>query len=133
MDIQTYSEDIHYVPIIRALHARDTYIPMISEMPAIGFLAYDGDTLVSYCALRMVEGNSAIVDGLTSNPECTSDQRHEGNDLVINACIDKAKSLNLRNLIAFTVDKATKERSIKNGFEELHHTCLTYNLRRKGY
>lgn len=128
MQVIPYTSE-HYEALCSILRKRDHSIP--SEVPALGFIAVS-DTLVSFCFLRMVEGNYAIVDGLASNPECSSALRHEGNDLVIKACIDEAKRLKLRNLIAFTTENTALERSLRNGFVKLQHSVIAYDLNTKG-
>ena len=122
----------YYTQLIHILYSHNTYVPTKEEMPKVGFIAFDGETPISFCFLRMVEGGVALIDSYTSNPECSRELRHEGNDLVVKACINEAKELKLRNLIAFTVDASTIERSYTHGFVELQHTCIGLDLNRKG-
>lgn len=117
--------------LLDTLYLRQAHIPSEEEMPKVGFVAIEEDTLVAYCALRMVEGQSGMVDGLTTNPECSAKQRHAASDLVIKACINEAKELKLKSLIAYSLYEATVKRSIRNGFVELPHVCLAYDLNRK--
>lgn len=132
MLLEQYNEDKHFKLLTNILKVHEAHIPTKEEMPKLGYVVYSlepSKLVVSFCFIRMVEGNFAMIDGLTSNPECSSALRNRGNDLAINACIDKAKTLKLQNLIAFTSDPSTKKRSIRRGFVELQqHTCLALDL-----
>ena len=124
MRVEPFDIEVHFGTLLSMLHKRKAYIPTKAEMPAVGFMVFDGDTPVSYASLRRIEGGSAMFDGLTSNPDCSPEQRHVGNDLAIKTIIEAAKYLNIKHLVAFTADNSTLMRSIRHGFVEVPHTCV---------
>lgn len=90
------------------------------------------DLPIAFSFIRQCEGGFAQLDGLTSNPKCTSEQRHNALDMAITACIDTAKALKFAGLIAFTKNKSTLERSLLNGFEQLpEYSVVQYDLNSK--
>lgn len=131
MKIERFVPEKHLELLKICLLKRQKPTTLADNLPSLGFVASTAAYPVSFGFLRMVEGKYAIVDGLVSNSDCVSEARHEGNDLVIKACIEAAKSLNIKNLIAWTLDDSTLERSIRNGFVELPHAFLAYNFNRK--
>lgn len=103
-----------------------------SSIPKIGYVAHvDYLGLICMGFLRMVEGNSAMIDGLCSNPNMHSHYRDEAIDKLVCRIMDKAQELKLDGIISFSEDKNTLERSKKFGFEHRpNQIVIAIDLRR---
>lgn len=118
-----------HISIIRHwLNQRNLEVRLADELPEIGFIAFDRDEPIACAFLRKVEPIFAQLDGLMTNVTAKSEFRHEAIDAVVTACIEKAKELKLKQLIAFSVDEGTLKRSEKHRFLKLPHTVIALNL-----
>jgi len=129
MYTKPYDMSIHYLSMLGWLSARDCYLPHHSEIPKIGFVAYEGKDMVAMGFIRRVEGNYGQLDGLVSNPDMPPKLRSQAIDLVTQKIIEKAKSLKIKTLVAFTKDKNTLVRSFSHGFGQLPDTMIGIDLR----
>jgi hypothetical protein len=121
-------DDKRHAPILREwLSHHKTEFP--EETPEIGYMAYLNNTPTAAAFLRRVEGGSGQIDGLTTNPACSSVQRHMAIDAVFENIVDMAKYLRLRGLMFFTVDAGILERSKLRKFTKLSHTVSVLNLK----
>lgn len=131
MSIVEFDPSLHMESLISILRSRSTYEPTRDEMPEIGFIAFEGSEPIATAFIRRCEGQYALVDTLTSNPHSSSSLRHAAQDLLIQRCISEAKHRGIKQLFAFTANKGTLERSIRNGFEQLPHTIVGIDLSTK--
>ncbi len=92
-------------------------------------MAYDasGERLAT-AFLRMVEGGFAQLDGLCTNPAQPGEVRSQAIDKVVEHVISEAKSMGLKNIHAFSMDKNTLVRSLKHGFTATPHAMIALNL-----
>lgn len=111
------------------LRAREHKPSEMSDLPAVGFVASDGDFRIATCFLRRCEGNYGILDGLATNPEASSELRNAAIDAVVSAICDEAKQREITNLVAWTIDKGTLERSFRHGFVQSHFALITKNVK----
>lgn len=112
------------------LKHREAYIPIAQEMPKVGVMVYIDGTAVSACFLRMVEGGTAILDGLATNPESSSANRHEAIEAAVKSLIDTAKRMELKGIIAFTKDITVHMRAQNlHDFVATSDSVLTLSLR----
>lgn len=128
MKVIKYSNSKHFNALINILQERNCYLPTKEEMPKTGYVAIEGASLIAAAFIRRVEGGHGQLDGLTTNPKAPSELRHEAIDRVVQSCINRAKELNIRNIVAFTQDVMTKERSLRHGFVKLPHHLVALNL-----
>jgi N-acetylglutamate synthase-like GNAT family acetyltransferase len=119
MTIRKFVKELHLQTLQLIMARRGVHIPYAEEIPEIGFIVYDFETPVAVSFLRRCEGKFGQIDGVASNPDCTSQQRHKALDMAIAHCIETAQHLGITQLISITKDKPTLERAIRNGFEEL--------------
>lgn len=110
------------------LLARGITPPSLKEMPKIGYVAYKGRIPGAMAFLRRVEGGFGQCDGLVSNPIASAVDRYECLDAVIDQVVLKAKSMELKGLIAFTLDDNTLERALKHRFQKQSHHFLSYSF-----
>jgi len=89
-------------------------------MPKIGVMVYVNGKPVSAAFLRQVEGNTAQLDGLTTNPKASSEDRHNGIEHAVKYIIEEAKKLNIYGIIAHTRDLTVVSRALS-----LHGFILT--------
>lgn len=95
-----------------------------SSTPKIGFIAEIQGAPVAMGFLRMVEGGYAQIDGLTSNANLSAPLRNAGVSTVVDALLDKAKSMKLKGIISFTQDNSVIRRAKLLGFRALQHTVI---------
>lgn len=132
MHLKKYINSEHY-PIIASWCAlRGVYRPAIEEMPAIGFVAYEGDRPIACAFIRRVEGSFALLDTLVSNSDASSALRHRAIDSLVNHILRTAKRLNIPKLLAYSVDEGTLRRSEKHGFVRQPHAVIAVDLLSKG-
>ena len=97
-------------------------------LPKIGFIASNGSVHIAAGFLRMVEGGYAQIDTLVSNSILPGHMRDEGIQLVVDALINTAKSLKLKGIISFTLDKSVICRAVDTGFHVNQHVMLVLPL-----
>lgn len=122
----------HMKDLADILKARNAYVPTFEEMPETGFVARQVDGPIAASAfIRKCEGGYAQLDGIASNPNCSSEFRNWALDLVMKSCIQEAKRLGITQLIGFTCDDSTQMRSERLGFVQLPHRLMALNLNSK--
>lgn len=131
MTVVEFDKQSHYGSLVECLSARNAYIPGLKEMPKVGYVTYNGEQPVAFAFLRKVEGGFGQIDGLTSNPECSAEDRHQGIDLAVSALLDKAKKLNIFQLMFTSEDAGTIMRSEKYGFKKSPLTVLVGDLTKR--
>lgn len=113
------------------LQKRQAHIPADDEMPKVGVMVYVDGTAVAACFLRMVEGGTAMLDGLTTNPESSAAARHEGIEAAVTHLIGVAKRMELKGIIAFTRDITVHTRALNlHGFTATPDAVLALSLTR---
>lgn len=125
---EIFDKDRHTHILNCWLFMRKSYIPSPDEMPEYGVVAYDDATPVAMAFLRRMEGNYAQLDGLASNPEASSLQRHEAIDRVVKKIVKHAKQLEIRSLTAYSIDKGALTRALTHGFVHLPHAVMSLDL-----
>lgn len=128
MEICQFEMQRHYETLLYWLARHKAYLPGHDEMPAIGYMAYDGQQAIACGFLRKVEGGMGQLDGLCTNPEALPSKRHDAIDLVVNRILDEAKALGMRNLLAMSTDKSVLMRSQRHGFKSCPHTLIVVDL-----
>lgn len=117
MRIRNYDEN-DYVSLCSWLDARGIKRWTKEHAPKIGYVVCEGSEPVVIGFLRMVEGGSAMLDGLCSNPSINPYRRNDAIDMVVKELIKKAKDLGLSGILSFSEDRNTLERSARFGFEK---------------
>ena len=115
------------IPLCDWLAAHKHPVLEEKELPALGWIAYDGETPVATAFLRMVEGGMAQLDGLCTNPTLPGAQRHEAIDLVVAKCLEEAKARGITKVYALSVDEGILVRSQKHGFVRAPHVLIVHN------
>ena len=105
----------------------------IEDLAGIGFICLEerkteDDFPVAVAFLRRCEGGFGILDSLATNPDASSKLRHLAIDLTVGRIINKAKSYNMRHLLAWSLDAGTLERSERHGFVQPPHVLITRSL-----
>lgn len=128
MEVVLYEEKEHLHLIRDWLVAREIDPSTSDGLPAVGFVAlFDGNAIAAGF-LRSCEGYTAIVDGFCTNGSILGILRTEALDLITSKLISHARAMNLKQLIAYTVDTHTIERGKKHGFKVTPHTLLALKL-----
>ncbi len=127
-EIRNFDEE--YLDIINEwLKKRKSPEVNLEELPAVGFISgYQGQWIAAGFLLQTENGH-AIIDSLVSNPDFDGHSRHVAIDLVVEAIIASAKTLDLTSLLAYTVDEGTLERALRHGFAKLPHTLIALDLK----
>ena len=71
-----------------------------------------------------MEGDSAMLDNLITNPNASSHLRHEAIDGVVQCVIKEAKERSYKHLLAYSSDEKTLIRSATHGFKRLKTTMI---------
>lgn len=131
LKIFDYNSIFHVKHIYDWFKARSLDLQLIDELPVVGSIALYKEIGVAAAFLRTVEPNYAILDGLISNPEALALLRNEGIDLCVQDIIKKAKKLNVKHLMATTIDEGVLKRSEKHGFIKLPVTSIILDLKER--
>lgn len=99
------------------------------DIPEIGFMAMFKDRPIAAGFLRQIEGDTGLFDSLVSHPVATAEFRHIALDMVVNSIITSARSRNIKQVLAYTVDKGTLERAFRHNFVKLPHTVIALDLK----
>jgi hypothetical protein len=88
------------------------------ELPKLGYVAtLEDGTMASIAFLRLVEGNFAMTDSLTINPELKSlKSKARAFDAITEKLIQVATALKIKCLLAYTSKEGVVKRSSKHGF-----------------
>lgn len=128
MEVIPFNET-HLIHLDEWLKGHKLDSSLIYEIPKIGFIAHESDIFYAAGFIRRLEAcDSALLDGLIANPKTFGKARYRAIDLVVQALSKKAKELKLKQLLAYSVDKATIKRSVRHGFKKLQHTVIALNL-----
>lgn len=98
-------------------------------VPELGFLCFAGGVPVCAAFLRRCEGNWGIVEGMTSNPEASSEVRHAALDALLAAITRQAEAFRMTNLLAWTQDASTLVRSARHGYRQLPQSLIAKDMR----
>lgn len=104
---------------------------LVEDLPKIGVVALANDRPVAFCFLRLVEGGFGLIDSLVTDKDAPSKLRHDAIEIIVKDIIFKAKELNLKSLIGYSIDTGTIERSQTHGFLKLPHGVISLDLRGK--
>lgn len=111
------------------LSLREVRLDIPFQAPETGFIAFQDNMALAAGFLRRIEGGTAMIDGLITNPQASPDDRDHAASCVIDALIKQAVLLKIKGLIANTVDNHTLLRSYRHGFVRLPHVLVTHSLR----
>ena len=97
----------------------------MKSLPKIGYIAMLENNPIATGFLRRTEGDLlAHIEGVASNPFFGSIIRHKGLDMVLKQLIDEANHLDIKGVLAFTVDYTVLNRAKDLGFNCLEDTKL---------
>jgi len=101
----------------------------LEALPKTGFIvrSHDGKPIAAGF-LRLVEGGTAQLDTLITNPSMTSQERNDGLDLLVQTLIITAKSMNIIGLMCTSTVQSILMRSQKYGFTPLKTTVIVLSL-----
>lgn len=87
------------------------------SLPAFGLMVLDNDSSpIAMGYLRSIEGNMAMIDGLTTHLDKPATVRNEALDRLVSKLVKVAKVNNIKGLICFSHDINTLLRSSRHGF-----------------
>lgn len=105
-----HESDLNDLLKLRELNSYNHYIP------EVGFCVYRRKKVpVSYVFIRKIEGNSAMLDSMISNPSISPELRNKANDMLINAALNHLKEQKTDIVLAFTKDINTLMRVRSHG------------------
>lgn len=128
MFIEDFDHEEHLPLLVSWLVLRGLKPSLALNLPEIGFIVYEDINPIACAFLRKVEGMIGICDGLCTNPKASGEARNLANDMLVQQLLETAKTLSMRNLIAWSEDKNTLERSVRHGFKPLPSALITYDL-----
>ncbi len=128
MILVEFDDELH-APLVRGwLKARNLSEDLIENPPVIGLVCFHNEVPIACGFLRQVEGNLGLFDGLCTNPKMTSEVRHHALDFLVSEIINIARSMEMRCIMAWSVDNGTLSRSERHGFQRLKHQMISLNL-----
>ena len=128
MEIVPFRRRLFYAPLCEILTKHGHPVPSEDEIPAVGWVAMNNEYIVAIGFLRRMEGNHALLDGLTTNPEASPEARHLGLTGVVTALIKSAKELKIRQIVAYTLDESVVKRALVHGFSTTQHKTLVLTV-----
>lgn len=115
--IERFNNHYHRRHITKWLKYRQMYkSSLISELPEIGYIAYEDELPLAAGFLRRCEGGFGMIDSLITDPTAPSELRNEALDKITICILQYAKTNNINNIVAFSRDDNTLKRSLKHGF-----------------
>lgn len=99
-----------------------------SDLPQIGLMIFDKDTLIAVGFLRKIEGSLCMIDSMAANPEVSKESREEGLEMLTSALIMKAASLDMKGIISHTKLPVIEDRAHRHGFKTSEEKILFLNL-----
>lgn len=126
--LEKYDALKHHSLIVYWLGLRCIDQAVADDLPKIGYIAYNRSLPIAAGFVRSCEDDLGMIEGLISNPMAKSEDRHDGLDDVIDACIQYAKARGVKRLLAYSIDVGTIKRSQSHGFGRLPHVLVGMNL-----
>lgn len=99
------------------------------EIPVMGVVIENNDSVIAMGFLRQCEGYVGIMDSVITDPQTKSEDRNQALNILFEEVIKLAGSINIHNLIGFTVHPGMCERSKRFGFVEIKHKILSLEIR----
>lgn len=128
MQVLRFSEH-HMVTLKDWLVGHKMNVNLADELPEFGFIALHDNEYFAAGFIRRIEGSrSAFLENLIANPTKVGKARSLGIDCVVAAIISKCHELNIKQLLAYTIDRGTIRRSERFGFKKLPHAMLGLKL-----
>lgn len=124
MNLSFFCADDHFSYIKSWLKERNLPQIEIGDLPKWGFICFANKEPTCAGFLRMCEGDYAILDSLITNPLAPSIHRHHCIDFLVEHLIKIAKMIGIKQIVAFSVDESTLERSKKHGFYQSGYTVI---------
>lgn len=120
---------LKFVPEVnRWLKVRDHISFKQSDLPEIGFIAFNKNRPVCVAFLRMVEGNLAMIDSVGSNPDIEKDTRDEALDSIVKILLETAKHKKIHTVFSHTKLDCIIKRSEKHGFSVIPQKLIAIKL-----
>lgn len=104
------------------------YILQPTDLPKVGFIAYDSATIMAFGFLRMLEGGYVMIDTMVSNGDLSSDIRHLALSKLVDRLILKSKELGLKAIISHTSDVGVINRAEAIGFKVINQTVISLSF-----
>lgn len=132
ISVKRYRKTVHEQALAHWFGLRRVAMRNLFELPERGVVAVDEhDKPIAVAFLRAVEGNFAMLDGLTTDPLASSIDRHNAIEAVVDTLIHMAKKYGYSKLVAYSVDDGTLKRAKTHGFEAVPHSVITLDLQRE--
>lgn len=111
------------------LKLRQMDLSLADDLPEVGFIAVNGDSPpIAAGFLRLIEGKTAQIDSLITDPTVEPSLRNQAIDVVVERLLEFARANGVQSLIAFSIDAHTLERAKKHGFKHLPHTVMSLDI-----
>jgi N-acetylglutamate synthase-like GNAT family acetyltransferase len=117
MLVRDFLDDDHQ-HLARLLELRMLPRSLMNDLPLIGLIAFDGDGVCAGCIfLRMAEGDFGLIEGMITNPNVSSIERHVVLEKLVAKILDKAEGLNIKKILSYTEDYSVVMRAQRAGFK----------------
>lgn len=110
------------------IEKRGLDIPL-EDLPRHGYTVYSilSESPVAIGFIRM-SGSIGFIEGLTTNPESSSEDRNEAIDTLIKHLLAYAKRQGIKRVIGYTLHENIVARTEKLGFKKQPHVLVSIDL-----
>lgn len=105
-----------YLDILEILKLRKVPVKLLDDLPAIAYIACEDATPIALGSLRKIEGNLAMLDSFITDPEKSSEIRHEALKQLTSILLEEAKKCGIQKIIALTEEESLMLRGYHEGF-----------------
>lgn len=100
-----------------------------NEIPGHGYMVSSVLTREPIaCGFLREHGRIGFVEGMTTNPDATSEERSEAMDDLICHLLDYAKRKNIKKVIGYTLHESIVARTERLGFKRQPHILIAIDL-----
>jgi len=128
MRLEAYNPEFHKPYLEQLLMSRDMPLLSLDALPSKGFIALEGYSIIAAGFLNVCEGATAFLDCYITHLKQPAFLRDEALDMITAQLVETAKSLEIKRLLAFSVDENTITRAEAHGFRVFPHVFAARNI-----
>lgn len=129
MEIRFFGQKDNDFKDLNSMAMKHNMAPLkLENIPVLGIVAEKHNEIVAMGFLRQCEGYYGVVDSIITNTDSKPQDRNAALNLIFQELINMAKELHIRNLIGFSRETSTVERSKAFGFKEIEHRLMSLEI-----
>jgi hypothetical protein len=120
--------DSDKMTLFKWLAKRDVDIEQ-DEVPGHGYMVSSIITKEPIaCGFLREQGSLGFIEGFTTNPDATSEERNEAMDDLTTFLLTYAKRRDIKRVIGYSLNENIVKRAVKHGFIIQPHVMFSINL-----